>query len=54
MKVLLIEDEAIWQVNIRMILEDLGWELLRITPFLDTIEADIKAVEPNLISLTSR
>ena len=49
MKVLLIEDEAIWQVNIRMILEDLGWELLRITPFLDTIEADIKAVEPNLI-----
>jgi two-component system, LytTR family, response regulator LytT len=49
MKVLLIEDEPIWQVNIRMILEELGWELLKITPSLDTIDADIAEANPNLI-----
>lgn len=49
MKVLLIEDEVIWQVNIRMILEELGWELLKITPSLDTIAADIEAFKPELI-----
>lgn len=49
MKVLLIEDEPIWQVNIRMILEELGWDLLKITPSLDTIDADITEAKPNLI-----
>jgi two-component system, LytTR family, response regulator LytT len=49
MKVVLIEDEPIWQVNIRMILEELGWELLKITPSLDTIEEDIAESKPNLI-----
>jgi two-component system, LytTR family, response regulator LytT len=49
MKVLLIEDEPIWQVNIRMILEELDWELLKITASLDTIEGDIAEAKPNLI-----
>jgi two-component system, LytTR family, response regulator LytT len=49
MKVLLIEDEPIWQVNIRIILEELGWELLKITPSLDTIDADIAEAKPSLI-----
>jgi two-component system, LytTR family, response regulator LytT len=49
MRVLLIEDEPIWQVNIRMILEELGWVLLKISPSLDTIDKDITEAEPNLI-----
>ncbi len=49
MKVLLIEDEPIWQVNIRMILETLGWELCKITSTIDTIDEDITETKPNLI-----
>ncbi len=49
MKILLIEDEPIWQVNIRIILEDLGWELLKITSSMDLIKKDIIETQPNLI-----
>jgi two-component system, LytTR family, response regulator LytT len=49
MKVLLIEDEPIWQVNVRIILEELGWDLVRITHSLDTIEGDIAEANPFLI-----
>ncbi|MBL7818508.1 MAG: response regulator transcription factor [Saprospiraceae bacterium] len=49
MKVLLIEDELVWQIKIRMILEELGWELVKITPSVDLIGDDIATTQPNLI-----
>jgi DNA-binding LytR/AlgR family response regulator len=49
MKILLIEDELVWQIKIRMILEELGWELVKITSSIDSIEEDIATTQYNLI-----
>jgi two-component system, LytTR family, response regulator LytT len=49
MKVLLIEDEPIWQVNIRIILEELEWELLKISGSIDSVIEDIKETQPDVV-----
>ena len=49
MKVLLIEDEPTWQISIRIILEQLGWELLKISSSIESISEDIEETQPDLI-----
>lgn len=49
MRVLLIEDDAIWQLKIRVILEELEWELLKTIDSVDKIAESISETNPNLI-----
>ena len=49
MKVLLIEDEPIWQIKIRMILEELCWEMVAIVSTIAEIPTALAAHKPDLI-----